>query len=87
MFAPNDFQSLLLHELGHAIGLAHPAFDGSCPVMRVHFNCLGKINRLLDADDIAGAQFLYGAPVPEPETWVMLAAGLVLVGAAVRRRR
>lgn len=27
------------------------------------------------------------APVPEPGTWAMLAAGLVLVGSAVRRRR
>jgi hypothetical protein len=26
------------------------------------------------------------APVPEPETWAMLLAGLGLVGAAVRRR-
>lgn len=58
-FAPNDFDSLLLHELGHALGLAHPAFDGSCPVMQVHPACLGRINRVLDGDDIAGARFLY----------------------------
>jgi hypothetical protein len=51
--------SLFLHELGHAIGLAHPLFDGSCPVMQVHANCAGRINRVPDADDIAGARFLY----------------------------
>ena len=86
-FAPNDFESLLLHELGHAIGLAHPAvFDPTCPVMAVGGACYPRINRVLDADDIAGAQFLYGAPVPEPETYTMLLVGLGLVGFAVRRR-
>ena len=58
--APNDFDSLLLHELGHAIGLAHPAYDGSCPVMQVDPACVGLINRELDPDDLAGARFLYG---------------------------
>lgn len=59
-FAPNDFESLLLHELGHALGLDHPPFDGSCPVMQVHPTCFGIINRQPDADDQAGAAFLYG---------------------------
>jgi hypothetical protein len=87
-FAPNDFQSLLLHELGHAIGLAHPVqFDASCPVMEASGACFGKINRALNADDIAGAQFLYGAaPVPEPETWALMVAGFMLVGCAARKR-
>ena len=58
-FAPNDFESLLLHELGHALGLAHPPYDGGCPVMQVAPACLGRINRRLDADDLAGARFLY----------------------------
>lgn len=85
--APNDFESLLLHEMGHAIGLAHPAYTGTCAVMNVDAPCLFRINRDLDADDIAGAQFLYGAPVPEPETWAMLLAGLGLVGWRLRRTR
>jgi len=58
-YAPNDFDGLILHELGHAIGFEHPAYDGTCPVMQVDEACLGKINRQLDADDIAGARFLY----------------------------
>lgn len=85
--APNDFESLLLHEMGHALGLAHPAFNGTCAVMNVDASCLFKINRELDADDIAGAQFLYGAPVPEPETWAMLLAGLGLMGWRLRSIR
>lgn len=60
-FAPNDIETLLLHELGHALGLAHPPFDGNCPVMQVGGVCFGVINRELDADDIDGIRFLYGA--------------------------
>ena len=58
-YAPNDFESLVLHELGHAIGLTHPAYDGTCPVMQPNPACDGHINRDLDPDDIAGAVFLY----------------------------
>jgi len=58
-YAPNDFDGLILHELGHAIGFEHPAYDGTCPVMQVNAACLGKINRQLGPDDIAGARFLY----------------------------
>lgn len=87
-FAPNDFETLLLHELGHTLGLAHPVFDGTCPVMQVGGSCYPLVNRELDADDIAGIQFLYGAaPVPEADSWAMLLTGLGLVGFAATRRR
>lgn len=87
-FAPNDIESLFLHELGHAIGLAHPNFDGSCPVMQIDSSCLGIINRELDADDIAGAQFLYGpAAVPLPAAAWLFSSGLIGLGAVARQRR
>jgi len=87
--APNDIESLFLHELGHAIGLAHPNFDGTCPVMQIDSSCLGIINRELDADDIAGAQFLYGpaAVVPLPAAAWLFGSGLIGLGAVARHRR
>lgn len=60
-YAPNDFRSLMLHELGHAVGLEHTVDDGTCPVMCILTECLYIIKRQLQPDDIAGAWFLYGA--------------------------
>ena len=86
--APNDFESLLLHEIGHALGLAHPTFDGDCPVMQVHASCLGKINRVLDAGDIAGIQHVYGAaPVPLPPAILLLGSALAGLAGISRRRK
>ena len=87
--APNDFESLLLHEMGHTLGLAHPTgADANCQVMDVGAACLFHINRQLDADDIAGAQFLYGAPpasVPVPAALWMISGALGIL-ATTRRR-
>jgi hypothetical protein len=58
-YAPNDFEGLVLHEFGHAIGLEHPPYDNTCPVMCVDPRCLGVIKRQLGVDDINGAKFLY----------------------------
>jgi hypothetical protein len=67
-FYGNDVEELVLHELGHAaIGLAHP--DPNDPktdvlsVMYVGPGCCLYLNHQLAADDIAGAQYVYGPPV------------------------
>lgn len=93
----NDIEGLMLHEIGHALGLGHStnpyavmcgyvnsSFDGSA----CHYEL---INRQLDADDIAGMQSLYGAPIattadaPLP-MWATLALGLLLSGILLLRR-
>jgi hypothetical protein len=49
--------------------------------MQVDAACLGKINRTLDTDDIAGIQFVYGAPVPLPAASWLFGSGFAgLVG-------
>jgi hypothetical protein len=55
----NDFESLVMHEIGHAIGIDH-ADNGVQSVMSVDFNIYQYVNRELDVDDFAAAQFLYG---------------------------
>ena len=42
-----------------------------------------------DADDLGGSQFVPQdiAPIPEPQTWALMLAGVAVVGVARRRRR
>ena len=53
----NDFESLLMHEIGHTLGLGHSDVPS---VMSVDWASIQYVNRELDPDDIAGIQFLYG---------------------------
>ncbi len=64
-----DLFMVLRHEVGHALGLRHSSVDGS--VMRTAW-----VDSLHD-DDIAGIQFLYGIPIPEPPTLALLLFGFV----------
>jgi hypothetical protein len=55
-----DIQRVALHELGHALGLAHSS--AASAIMNPYISNLYA----LQSDDIAGAQALYGAPNATP---------------------
>lgn len=87
----NDISGLVLHEIGHTLGLLHSADGSSVMCGYPTANCanLDHVTQQLKADDIAGAQFLYGAalPVPEPGTWASFSLGLVAIGMRLFKRR
>jgi hypothetical protein len=63
-FALADIRRVLIHELGHALGLNHP--DGAGQNVDAIMNATISDRETLASDDIAGGQFLYGAPAPTP---------------------
>jgi hypothetical protein len=61
----NDIRRVLIHELGHALGLNHP--DSAGQHVTAIMNAVESDVEGLTADDIAGGQSLYGAPlIPTP---------------------
>jgi hypothetical protein len=84
-----DIFTVAAHEIGHAIGLDHSTVPGS--LMNSSYT---EAFSGLQADDILGAQFIYGmAPVsfsivvlPEPDTVVLLTTGLIGLAAGRRKR-
>ncbi len=59
-----DIRRVFLHELGHTLGLGHPD-QGGQRVTAV-MNSVVSSQEDLASDDIAGGQFLYGAPTAPP---------------------
>lgn len=58
-YATGDIRRVLLHELGHGLGLEHASGD----------NVMSPITsdrEVLSSDDIAGIQSIYGVPAPAP---------------------
>jgi Matrixin len=60
-----DMESVMLHELGHALGLGHSA-AGAASMFASY--TAGTLKRSLHADDIAGGTAIYGAAGGPPPT-------------------
>lgn len=78
-----DIYTIVLHEMGHALGLGHSTVRGS-----VMENAYRGAKRELTPDDVAAIQTLYG--VPEPGAAVSLALAIALLalrGSYACRRR
>jgi hypothetical protein len=63
---PLDLQRVLLHELGHVLGLDHP--DQAKPTQNVSAIMNSTISNLdsLTSDDLAGVAYLYNTPFSRP---------------------
>jgi len=59
-----DIRRVLIHELGHALGLDHPDQHGQH--VDAIMNSVTSARETLSADDISGAQSMYAAPTSTP---------------------
>jgi hypothetical protein len=63
-FAIADIRRVLIHELGHALGLAHPDQNGQH--VDAIMNSVISSRETVSPDDISGAHALYGVPQSNP---------------------
>jgi hypothetical protein len=61
-----DIRRVFLHELGHTLGLGHPDTGGQR--ITAVMNSIVSDQEVLASDDIAGGQYLYGAPAASTPT-------------------
>jgi hypothetical protein len=74
-----DFHTVMLHELGHSLGLDHSADTSS-----VMYAFYSGMRRDLTADDIAGIEAIYGV-VPVPGAFLLGVLGLSVAGVKLRK--
>lgn len=79
-----DIFTVAAHEIGHAIGLNHENTD-LVALMDPYYS---EDFRGLLADDVAGAQHIYGPAVvvPIPAAWILFGSVMTLLLGRVRRR-
>ncbi len=77
-----DIFTVLAHEIGHAIGLDHVSVGVATALMNPIYT---EAFSGLQADDIAGAQFIYGIPLPA--ALPLFGGALAVIGVLGWRRR
>ncbi len=76
----NDIRRVLLHELGHVLGLDHPNEADPVQFVSAIMNAVINDNDSLQADDIAGAHALYDPIPPAPVITRNIVSQTVAVG-------
>jgi hypothetical protein len=89
-----NYSSFFGYQETYFDGVSINIFSGSTPSNRYSFSVVGTGHDLLQFKGAGGIGAtnlsnvsLIATPVPEPETYAMLLAGLGLVGATVKRRK